>query len=107
MIDRDGKNINSIDIQNKPSALLFVYDPNIFGSKNTPNYSRLKLSQTLQNENIKSIYNKLLDTLDEDTYVVIMESLKLKSEYGNSQPIRIPPKFVDIINLTELENYFN
>ena len=105
-IDRNGKNINSIDIQNKPSALLFVYDPNIFGSKNTPIYSRLKLSQTLQNEDIKSIYNKLLDTLDEDTYVVIMESLKLKSEYDNPQPERISPRFVEIVKLTELENHF-
>jgi len=106
--DRDGKNINSINIQNKPSALLFVYDPNIFGSKNTSTYNELRISKITEDvNNFQKIYTKLLNTLDEDTYVVIMESLKLQSEYGygNARPKRIPPKFVDIIKLKELVNY--
>mgnify|MGYP004004567977 CR=1 FL=1 len=51
-----GQMLSLIDEDKKPSALLFVYDPHIFGSKGEANFNRLKLSQTLENEKIKNIY---------------------------------------------------
>lgn len=106
-VGKDGQPIRKISGNLVPSALVFVYDPNIFGFYGT-NRNGSMLQKTFLNEDgsREKTYDALLNTLDENTYVVIMESLKLKSEYGNPQPRRISPRFVEIVKLTELENHF-
>ena len=104
-----GEKFSELSIK-KPSAILFVYDPSVFGSKKSGKRNNYRLKEALlgAKSDVSGntlIYEKLKDNFD-NPYVVIMESLKAVSEYNQSEPPnRIPPVFVDIVKLNDLENF--